>query len=95
MAKGKLCRWKCGRRTDRRCGICIQCITARDERNRRIDAGIEAYVPPAKRPGHRLYEGKVSKPRSAKQIAALARLNAIRTGDSSQENANGEGASAK
>src|SRR4030095_15683192 len=49
-AKTKTCKWGCGRRTDRRCGICIYCIDERDERDRRIDAGLEAYLPPSQRP---------------------------------------------
>ena len=53
--KERRCRWKCGQMTDRRCGICLLCCNARDERNRRIDAGLESYVPPQDRPGHRLY----------------------------------------
>jgi hypothetical protein len=68
-AKTKTCKWGCGRRTDRRCGICIYCIDERDERDRRIDAGLEAYIPPSQRPGHRFYERKASEA----QKAALTR----------------------
>lgn len=45
MAKLKLCRWNCGRLTDRRCGICLTCCNERDERNRQIDARVIKYVP--------------------------------------------------
>src|SRR5262245_24188046 len=57
----RLCHWRCGRRTDRICGICLECCKERDERDRQIDAGAVAYVPPDKRPGHRFY--KADKPK--------------------------------
>lgn len=69
--KLKLCAWKCGRKTDRRCGICLECCNARDEMNKRIDAGLEAYVPPDKRPGHRFYKPQGVKPRADMQRDAL------------------------
>jgi hypothetical protein len=74
MSKERLCRWNCGRKTNRRCGICLQCCDKRDERNRRIDAGLQAYVPPEKRPGHRFYKGE-KRERTEKQKAALSLLN--------------------
>jgi hypothetical protein len=72
--KFKLCAWKCGRKTDRRCGICLECCEERDRLNRAIDAGTAAYVPPEKRPGHSLYKGNIS---TSKQ-AALAKATAAR-----------------
>jgi hypothetical protein len=39
----RLCRCMCGRQTNRRCGICVQCCDSRDERNKRIDAGTARY----------------------------------------------------
>lgn len=41
----KKCRW-CGVESKRRCGICLNCADARDELNKRIDAGKVVYVPP-------------------------------------------------
>ncbi|TMA97495.1 MAG: hypothetical protein E6J74_05000 [Deltaproteobacteria bacterium] len=76
MARVKLFRWKCGRKTDRRCGICLHCCDERDERNRRIDAGVKAYVPPQDRPGHRLYKGNRQSSESKK--AALKKATAAR-----------------
>lgn len=78
--KERLCSWKCGRKTARHCGTCIHCCNARDERNRRIDAGLEAYVPPQDRPGHRLYERKNKErvPTEA-QTAALTRARAAKS----------------
>jgi hypothetical protein len=75
MARIKLCRWKCGRKTDRRCGICLHCCDERDERDRRIDAGVEPYVPPQDRLGHRFYERKVL---SESKKAALTKARAIK-----------------
>jgi hypothetical protein len=78
----KLCRWNCGRKTDRRCGICIYCCDERDKRNKRIDAGLEAYVPPDKRPGHRFYKGPTGKrPMTDKQRAALTKARATKSAD--------------
>ena len=57
----RACRWRCGRLTDRICGICLQCCNERDERDRQIDAGAIAYVPPDQRPGHRFYKGLAGK----------------------------------
>jgi hypothetical protein len=54
MARLRLCRWNCGRKTDRICGICIYCC---DERDRKIAAG-KPYIPPSERPGHRFYQRK-------------------------------------
>ena len=65
MARLKLCRWNCGRKTDRICGICIYCC---EERDREIASGV-LYIPPSQRPGHRFYKGK----RSEGQKAALTR----------------------
>jgi hypothetical protein len=78
MSRDRLCRWQCGRRTDRRCGICLQCCQERDQRDRRIDAGLEAYVPPTKRPGHPFHERKQLK-RTNSQLKALS---TARTGKS-------------
>lgn len=72
--KPKPCRWRCGRTTDRRCGICLACCDARDERNKRIDQELEPYVPPQDRPGHRLYERKQGE-RTDKQRASITKLN--------------------
>ena len=60
--------------TDRRCGICLECCNARDEMNKRIDAGLEAYIPPDKRPGHRFYKGerKLSEAKRAVLMKATA-----------------------
>lgn len=71
--KERFCRWKCGRKTDRRCRICLQCCTERDELHARIHAGLAKYIPPQDRPGHRFYERKVA-PRSEAQKAAAMRL---------------------
>ena len=90
MGREKPCRWKCGRRTDRRCGICLDCCDARDQRNKRIDAELEAYVPPSKRPEHRLYEGKPKRPVTDKQRAAIAKARAVKSGVSTVQNAQGE-----
>lgn len=80
MAKQRACSWKCGRTTNRICGICLNCCNERDERNRRIDAGLEAYVPPQDRPGHRFYERK-NKERvvTDAQKAALATARAAKS----------------
>ena len=51
----RLCRWKCTRKTSRRCGICLQCCDERDEHNKRLDAGTTKHIPPTERPGHRFY----------------------------------------
>jgi len=72
------CRWNCGRRTDRRCGICLECCNERDERNRRIDAGLESYVPPQDRPGHRFYDRKRVK-RTDNQRKALTAARAVKS----------------
>jgi hypothetical protein len=85
MSNGKLCRWHCGNQTDRRCGICVNCCDARDKRNRQIDAGLMAYTPPSKRPGHPFFEGSARKGRTDKQKAALATTNAARVADSAKE----------
>lgn len=68
----KKCRW-CGVESNRRCGICLNCADARDELNKRIDAGKAVYVPPERRPGHRFYKRR-GRPRTEKQIAAANRL---------------------
>lgn len=82
--KARLCRWKCGRKTERRCGICVQCCDARDERNRRIDAGTAPYVPPTERPGHRLYERKQL---NSGQKDALVKARAVRKSNLARPNA--------
>lgn len=71
MARLKLCRWNCGRKTDRICGICIHCC---DERDRQIASGAP-YIPPSERPGHRFYKRK----RSEAQKAALSRARAAKS----------------
>jgi hypothetical protein len=78
MSRDRLCRWQCGRRTDRRCGICLQCCNERDERNRRIDAGLEAYVSPQDRSGHRFSERKQGK-RTDDQLKALRAARAAKS----------------
>jgi hypothetical protein len=85
--KSKLCRWNCGRKTSRRCGICLWCCDERDARDRRINAGLEAYVPPTQRPGHRFYKG--DKQRSASQKASLTMARAARMAKITEENAPG------
>jgi hypothetical protein len=77
MAKLRQCRWNCGRKTDRRCGICLFCCDERDRHNKAIDAGTESYIPPTKRPGHRFYERK-GRGRTDKQKAAIESLNRAR-----------------
>ena len=72
----RLCRWKCTRRTNRRCGICLQCCDERDEHNKRIDAGTAKYIPPTERPGHRFY---VSSERKAARLVRGAKAKATRT----------------
>jgi hypothetical protein len=74
------CQWKCGRLTDRICGICLQCCNGRDDLNRQIDAGVVAYVPPDQRPGHRFY--KADKPKKAMteaQRQSLAQARAAKS----------------
>jgi hypothetical protein len=63
----RLCRWDCGRKTDRICGICLYCC---DERDRQIASGAP-YIPPSERLGHRLYKGKRKKPITDSQRQAL------------------------
>ncbi len=87
--KARNCRWNCGRKTERRCGICIFCCDARDERDRLIDAGKLAYIPPSERPGHRFYERK-QLIRSPAQKAAIDKLNAAKSAGSSEEDSPGE-----
>ena len=70
--------------TDRICGICLDCCNARDERDKRIDAGLEAYVPPDKRPGHRFYKGDKGKLSEAKR-AALTKATAARVAKSNDQ----------
>ena len=77
MPKPRLCRWKCGRKTDRRCGICLPCC---DERDRKI-AG-DPYVPPSQLPGHRFkksvteaQKAALVKARASKQAFPLYRLS--------------------
>lgn len=77
MARLKLCRWKCGNKTERRCGICLACCNRRDETNRQIDAGLIAYVPPQDRPGHRFFEKK-KLVRSPAQVESGRRLGQAR-----------------
>jgi hypothetical protein len=86
--KPKSCRWSCARKTDRRCGICLTCCDARDERHRDIDAGKLAYVPPDKRLGHRLYKG--DKALSESKKAALTKAATARIGQIPRPNAPGE-----
>jgi len=74
--KSRKCRW-CSKMTERRCMICLACIKDRDERNRRIDEGLAAYVPPSKRPGHRLFE-KPKRILTEAQRAGLARARAAK-----------------
>jgi len=69
--------------TDRRCRICLPCCQARDAKNNRIDAGLEAYVPPQDRPGHRFYKAG-RRERSAKQKAALTSLNQSKLAESAK-----------
>ncbi len=83
MSRDKPCRWKCGRTTDRRCGICLECCNERDERNKRIDAGIEAYTLPEDRPNHRFYKRKQISPakKSALDKATAASVARFPTKD--------------
>lgn len=76
MKRLRLCHWHCGRKTNRSCGICLECCNARDERNRWIDADKLAYVSPDKRQGHRFYKG--DKVLSESKKAALTKANAAR-----------------
>jgi hypothetical protein len=78
MARTKLCRWNCGRKTDRRCGICIYCC---DERDRQIASGAP-YIPPSQRPGHRFYERKAL---SEAKKAALKKATAVRVAEFNDE----------
>ena len=80
MSNGKLCLWHCGNPTDRRCGICLNCCDARNERNRQIDAGLIAYTPPSKRPEHRFFEdvAKKARTRTDKQKEAMTKARATR-----------------
>lgn len=82
--KKQLCIWNCGRMTERRCGICIFCIDERDERDRQIDAGKVAYIPPTERPGHRFYERKQL---SEAQKAAIVKANAAKKAQMARPNA--------
>ena len=85
MSKPKPCAWKCGRLTERRCRICLECCNARDELDKRIDAGLAKYIPPDQRPGHRFYKGDgpkrvmTDKQKAALRAARVAKsLNRIR-----------------
>jgi hypothetical protein len=69
MPKPRLCRWNCGRKTDRRCGICIYCC---DERDRQFASGAP-YVQPSQRPGHRFYKKNLSE--AQKVVLAKARAS--------------------
>lgn len=76
------CRWKCGgSAAGRVSGICQRCCDKRDARNKRIDAGLESYVAPSQRPGHRLYEGRPKRTLSAAHKAALAAARGRRNGN--------------
>ena len=86
MARLKPCRWSCGRKTNRVCGICLDCCNARDDRDKRISAGEVPYVPPTERPGHRFYKRKQL---SAAQQAALDRASHARNGEIPRPNAPG------
>jgi hypothetical protein len=86
MPKPRLCRWNCGRKTDRRCGICLYCC---NERDRKIAAG-EPYVPLSQRPGHRFYKKRLSEA----QKSALVRARASKQAISSVQIANAAGVEA-
>lgn len=73
--KPRLCRWRCGRKTPNRSGICLECVKQRDDTNKRIDAGLEAYVQPEERPNHRFFKRKQL---SAGQKASIAKANAAK-----------------
>ncbi len=74
------CAWKCGRKTDRRCRICIYCYDERDAKTwinpqyPRPEANRLSHmdwVPPDKRPGHRFFERKKIERTDAQKTAAL------------------------
>jgi hypothetical protein len=69
MPKPTLCRWNCGRKTDRRCGVCLFCC---DERDRQFASGAP-YVSPSQRPGHRFYKKNLSE--AQKVVLAKARAS--------------------
>jgi hypothetical protein len=73
MPKPKLCRWNCGRKMDRRCGICLLCC---DERDRQFSFGAP-YVPPIQRPGHRFHKKCLSEAQKATLAKARASKQAI------------------
>ena len=83
----RFCRWQCGRRTDRRCGICLQCCNERDKRDRRIDAGLEAYVPPEKRPAHPLQKRSRQEAEDGRAENGARFAQSNESADFSQENA--------
>lgn len=72
--KLKLCKWKCGRKTDRRCGICLECCTERDRRDKAITAGTDTYLPPEQRPGHRFSKRKRKAPTPVKHALLSAQM---------------------
>jgi hypothetical protein len=80
MPKPRLCRWNCGRKTDRICGICLPCC---DDRDRLITSGAP-YIPPSERSGHRLYKGN-QKPRTEAQKAATQKLIASKIDSSTKK----------
>lgn len=69
--KPRNCIWNCGRKTERRCGICIFCCDQRDAKNKAIDAGEAVYIPPTERPGHRFYERKQLSQSQLDHLAAM------------------------
>ena len=79
------CAW-CGKPTERFCRICLPCCDARDARNAMWDANPKLYVPPHKRPGHRLYEGPEKK---AARKAAAAKCQATKQARKAPQEAQG------
>jgi hypothetical protein len=80
MSKNKLCRWECGRQTDRRCGICLECCNERDRHDSAVTAGSEVYLPPDHRPGHRFYDPEPKPRKRRRPRATYCRLDSMRPG---------------
>lgn len=85
--KLKLCKWRCGRRTQAHSGICLECTTERDRHDKAIDAGTEKYIPPEQRPGHRFFKRRQ---RSEAQKAGIAKGKATKAASKRAERPTGE-----
>ena len=81
--KKRPCLW-CDQRTDRLCGICLDCCRRRDAYDKAIDEGKSRYIPPTERPNHRLFGHKEL---SEAKKAALDKATASKTARIQRPNA--------